>query len=359
MYFIPFIQRWINIKNIILTGGTGFIGGNLVSELLKDSNNKISIIVEPNYVPVFKQMVSKHSKNYDDLEDRLQMIIGDITKEDLGITIPQADEFYHLAAIYMLDVKKDIAEKVNVEGTKNVVNFVKKIKGLQAFNYVSTCYVSGDRKGTIFEHEFDKGQEFNNYYEETKFKAELIVRNNMKYLPTRIFRPAITVGDSKTGETISFNGLYFAFEALNRTLLGYPSLLALPGKGDAKVNFIPVDYLINAIATLSTKKETIGETFHIADNNPLTANEIIDISCKEFKVKKPVIGHMPTSLAKFSFNMGLGKVLKIKKELIAYMDAQTNYDTTNTTKHLEGTGVRCPRLDEYISVIANYWRKHR
>jgi thioester reductase-like protein len=349
----------VRIKDIILTGGTGFIGGNLVSELLKDSNNKVKIIVEPNYVYVFKDMVSKHGKYYNNIEDRLQMITGDITKEDLGVTIPQADEFYHFAAIYMLDVKKDIAEKVNVEGTRNVVNFVKKIKNLQAFNYVSTCYVSGNRKGTILEDELDKGQRFNNHYEETKFKAEVIVRDNMKDLPTRIFRPAITVGNSKTGETISFNGLYFAFEALNRTLLGYPSLLALPGKGDAKINFVPVDYLINAIAMLSTKKETIGKTFHIADNNPLTADEIIDISCKEFNVKKPVIGHMPTFLAKLSFNMGLGKVLKIKKELIAYMDAQTNYDTTNTTKYLENTGVRCPRLDEYIHVIANYWRKHR
>lgn len=347
------------MRNVLLTGGTGFIGGNLVKELLKDSNNRISIIVEPNYVYAFKDMISKHKKYYSNIEDRLQMTIGDITKKDLGITIPNADEFYHLAAIYMLDVKKDIAEKVNVEGTNNVVNFAKKIKNLQAFNYISTCYVSGNRKGLILEDELDEGQKFNNHYEETKFKAEVIVRDNMKDLQTRIFRPAITVGDSKTGETISFNGLYFAFEALNRTFFSYPSLLALPGKGDAKVNFIPVDYLINAIATLSRKKETIGKTFHIADNNPLTANEIIEICCKEFNVKKPVIGHMPTSLAKLSFNMGLGKVLKIKKELIAYMDAQTTYDTTNITKHLEGTGVRCPRLDEYIHIIANYWRKHR
>jgi len=287
------------------------------------------------------------------------MLAGDITKRGLGLPVEEADEFFHLAAIYMLDVKKDIAENVNVNGTKNVLDYAKKIKGLQAFNYFSTCYVSGKRKGVILEEELYEGQEFNNHYEETKFKAEASVRINLNNLPIRIFRPAITVGNSKTGETISFNGLYFAFEALNRTLLGYPSLLALPGKGDAKVNFIPVDYLIDAVVALSKKKDTIGKTFHIADNNPLTANEIIDICCKEFNVKKPIIGHMPTSLAKISFNMGLGKVLKIKKELIAYMDAQTFYDTTNTTKHLENTGVRCPRLDEYISIIADYWRKHK
>lgn len=348
------------MKRLLVTGGTGFIGGNLVGELLKEVNNKITVIVEPNYVNAFRQMVSKHSKNYTNIEDRLQMVIGDITKSDLGLAkIPDADEIYHLAAIYMLDVKKDIAEKVNVGGTDNIVNFAKKIKSLEAFNYVSTCYVSGKRKGIILEDELDKGQNFNNHYEETKFKAEVLVRENMNYLPTRIFRPAITVGSSKTGETISFNGLYFAFEALNRTFLGYPALLALPGKGDAKINFVPVDFLINSIAALSKKKETIGKTFQIADNNPLTANEIIDVCCKEFNVKKPILGHMPTPLAKLSFNLGLGTILKIKKELIAYMDAQTFYDTTNTTRYLENTGVRCPRLDEYIHVIADYWKKNR
>ncbi|MDP2908349.1 MAG: SDR family oxidoreductase [Nanoarchaeota archaeon] len=348
------------MKSILVTGGTGFIGGNLVEKLLEDENNKISILTEPSYVGAFKQMFFKHKKRYAGIENRLNMLIGDITKKGLGLNkIPEFDDVYHLAAIYLLEVKKSIAEKVNVEGTKNVVDLVKKIKGLKAFNYVSTCYVSGDRKGRVYEDELDKGQKFNNHYEETKFKAEIIVREDMKQLPTRIFRPAITVGSSKTGETISFNGLYFAFEALNRTLLSYPSLLALPGKGNSKVNFVPVDYLIEAMAAIAVKEETIGKTFQIADPNPLTANEIIDISCKEFKVKKPIIGHMPYFLAKTSFDLGLGKILRIQKELIPYMDAKTEYDTTNTNKALEGTGVRCPRLDEYISIITKYWREHR
>lgn len=348
------------MKTILMTGGTGFIGGNIVEKLLEDKNNKIDIIVEPRYLDVFDQMVSKHGKKYSNIEDRLQMLVGDITREDLGLKkVPDANEFYHLAAIYLLDVKKGLAEKVNVEGTRNVVNLAKKIKNLKAFNHVSTCYVSGDRKGLILEDELDKDQKFNNHYEETKFKAEVIVRENMEDLPTRIFRPVIIVGNSKTGETISFNGLYFAFDALNRTFLGYPVLLALPGKGNTKVNFIPVDYLIDAMIAIAGKKETIGKTFQIADPSPLTVNEIIGISCEEFKVKKPLLGHMPAFLAKLSFKMGLGKILKIKKELISYMDAQTEYDTTNTTQALEGTGIECPRLYEYISTIADYWKKHK
>lgn len=347
------------MKTLLITGGTGFIGGNIVENLL-EGDYRIKIIVEPRYMDVFQQMVSKHGKKHRNMEDRLQMIVGDITKEDLGMdSVPEADEIYHLAAIYLLDVKEDLAEKVNVEGTKNVVEFAKKVKGLEAFNYVSTCYVCGDRKGLILEEELDKGQKFNNHYEETKFRAEVIVRENMKDLPTRIFRPAITVGSSKTGETISFNGLYFAFDALNRTVLRYPALLALPGKGDSKVNFVPVDYLVDSITAIASKKETIGKTFQIADPHPLTANEIIDVCCKEFKVKKPILGHMPASLAKLSFGMGLGKILKIKKELIPYMDAKVEFDTTNTCEALEGTGVECPEFEEYLPVITDYWRKHK
>lgn len=347
------------MKKVLVTGGTGFIGRNLVEKLL-EKGDKVKIIVEPRYVNEFNKIYSEFKKKYNNIDQRFGMLVGDITKKDLGLKkIPEADSLYHLAAIYLIDVNKDLAEKVNVDGTQNVVDFVYKMD-LEDFNYISTCYVSGNRKGLILEEELDKGQEFNNHYEETKFKAEMIVREHMDVLKrTRIFRPAITVGNSKTGETISFNGLYFAFDALNRTFMGYPALLALPGKGDSKVNFVPVDYLINAMVAIANKPETVGKTYQIADPNPLTANEIIDICCKEFKVKKPIIGHMPYFMAKLSFDMGLGKLLKIKKELIPYMDAQVEYDTTNTTEALKGTGIKCPSLDEYIHVIAGYWLKNK
>lgn len=347
------------MRKVLVTGGTGFIGRNLVEKLLMRFN-KVTIIVEPSYVNEFNKIYSEFKKKYDHIDQRLDMLVGDITKKDLGLKkIPEADAFYHLAAIYLLDVNKELAEKVNIEGTQNVVDLIYKMD-LEEFNYISTCYVCGNRKGRILEKELDKGQKFNNYYEETKFKAEAIVREHMDVLKrTRIFRPAITVGNSKTGETINFNGLYFAFDALHRNFKGYPALLALPGKGDSKVNFIPVNYLIDAMFAIAKDPETVGKTYQIADPNPLTANEIIDICCKEFGSKKPILGHMPAWLAKLSFNMGLGKLLKIKKELVPYMDAQVEFDTTNTTQALIGTGVKCPRLDEYIHVIADYWLKNK
>lgn len=348
------------MKKVLVTGGTGFIGRNLVEKLLIGWN-KVKIVVEPRYVDLFKQMHFEFEKKYSNIDERLEMLVGDITQKDLGLKkIPEADSVYHLAAIYLLDVQKDLAEKVNVEGTKNVIDFLYKMEDLEDFNYISTCYVCGKREGRILEEELDEGQKFNNYYEETKFKAEVLVREHMDVLKrTRIFRPAITVGNSKTGETASFNGLYFAFDALNRTFKGYPALLALPGKGDSKVNFIPVDYLIDAMVAIAKKPDTVGKTYQIADPNPLTANEVIDICCKEFDVKKPILGHMPASLAKLSFNLGLGSVLKIKKELIPYMDGKVEFDTTNTTKALKGTGIKCPSLDEYVSVIADYWKKNK
>jgi len=290
------------------------------------------------------------------------MVEGDITKPDLSLgknldmLKEEVNTVYHLAAIYLLEVGKDIAEKVNVEGTKNVTDFTKNIKNLQDYNYVSTCYVSGKRRGKICEDELDMGQGFNNFYESTKFKAELYVKKNMKEIPTRILRPAIIVGDSKTGETISFNGLYFAFDAVKRNFLGWPALLALPGSGKTTANFVPVDYVIDVIDSLAKNPGSIDKTYQIADGNPLTVDEIIDECCKHFDRKKPLLGHLPRFMVDICFNyLGFEKLLKIQKELIAYMDDHSEYDSKNVQ---EMTGIQCPPLKDYLPVIAKYWEEH-
>ena len=85
-------------------------------------------------------------------------------------------EIWHLAAIYDLSVKRELGMRVNVDGTRNMLDFAQRCRGLQHFHYISTCYVSGSLPGVFREDDLERGQSFNNYYEETKYLAEVEVR---------------------------------------------------------------------------------------------------------------------------------------------------------------------------------------
>ena len=86
---------------------------------------------------------------------------------------------------------------------------------LERLAYVSTAYVAGKRTGVVYEHELVMGQDFKNHYESTKFQAEVWVRELLDPVPTTILRPAIVVGDSRTGETEKFDGPYYILRAIS------------------------------------------------------------------------------------------------------------------------------------------------
>src|ERR671928_393990 len=223
------------------TGFPGFIGKRLVHKLLaNDPDLRIAALVE-------KNMVERARKAAADLgaEDRIQVMQGDIGERDLGLPVTDLDRLkrettvaYHLAAIYNLAVPLEIAHRVNVEGTGNVLDFCARCEQLERLNYVSTAYVAGDRTGAVYEHELVLGQGFKNHYESTKFQAEVWVRERMRDIPTTIYRPAIVVGDSRTGETQKFDGPYFMLRVVSvaaRRHMPIPQF----GRGDAPFNVVP------------------------------------------------------------------------------------------------------------------------
>ena len=165
------------------------------------------------------------------LAGRIRLVEGDITAADLGLGAAaalQADvvEAWHLAAVYDLSVRRDVATRVNVLGTRNVLGFARDCPRLHRLHYVSTCYVSGRFPGLFGEDDLVKGQAFNNFYEETKYLAEVEVQLFMKGgLPATIYRPGIVVGgDGVTGATQKYDGPYYFV----RWMLRNP-----PARGDA------------------------------------------------------------------------------------------------------------------------------
>jgi thioester reductase-like protein len=338
---------------------TGFLGSFLIPRILDltPKETQIVCLVQDKFLALAKDKIIQNPG----WKDRVQVIVGDITKSNLGLPKEwneRVTHIYHLAAIYDLSVKKELAHKINVQGTIHILDFAKACSKLQRFDYVSTCYVSGRFPGHFFEADLVKEQKFNNYYEETKYEAEIEVQRAMKNgLPATIYRPGIVVGDSINGHTQKFDGPYYIIQWLDRQ----KPMGILPELGDYKrllVNLVPVDFVANAIASLSVHSLSVGKVYQLADPNPPT----IDIFLKQLQVildKKIITLPFSPKLTKLSLRYlkPLREWMKINPDTIDYFTHPTIYDTTNANMDLNYLGIKCPSLNSYLPVLVKYMKE--
>jgi thioester reductase-like protein len=300
-----------------------------------------------------------------DAKDRIKILPGDITDRRLGLApedyerlTAETTAVFHLAAIYNLAVPFEVAQKVNAEGTGNIVEFCQKCEKLEKHNYVSTAYVAGTRKGVVYEHELIMGQWFKNHYESTKFQAEVWVRESMDKVPTAIYRPAIVVGDSETGQTQKFDGPYFMLRAIAVSLRrGWP--IAKYGRSAAPFNVVPVDFVVNGLVAGSKDDRAIGETFHLVDPEPISAGDVFTLLSELYANKKPAytVPARPVALAlraKPIRDLFEG----IPAESIQYLNHPVRYDARRASDLLERNGLHLPRFAEYAETMVKYFREH-
>ncbi len=271
----------------------------------------------------------------------------------------EVSEIFHLAAVYDLSVKRESAMKINVLGTRNVLDFAGRCAKLRRLQYISTCYVSGRYAGIFREDDLVRGQEFNNFYEETKYLAEVEVRESMKAgMPVSIYRPAVVTGDSRTGETQKYDGPYYVI----RWLLKQPTVAVLPVPGDPKrtrINLVPRDFVIDAIAALSESKGAAGKCYQLADPDPPTIDDAITLMGKatgRVIVRVP----MPLNVAKSAIEYvpGVYQLLGIPASAVDYFIHPTFYDTTNADRDLAALGIHCPKLADYMPHLVEFMRAH-
>jgi nucleoside-diphosphate-sugar epimerase len=268
-------------------------------------------------------------------------------------------EIFHLAAVYDLSVRRPVAAKINVDGTRHVLDFAGTCAGLERFQYVSTCYVSGRYPGIFREEDLEKGQKFNNFYEETKYLAEIEVRRRAAAgLPVTIYRPGIVVGDSVTGETQKYDGPYYIL----RWLLRQPTVavLPVPSGGDLmRVNLVPRDFVVGAIDALSSSAASLGRCYQLADPEPPTIDEAIRMM-GEATGRVVARIPMPVSFAKAAIDWvpGVYRLMQIPSNAVVYFAHPTFYDTTQATRDLEPLGIRCPRLADYLPRLVDFLKRH-
>lgn len=348
---------------LFITGFPGFIGSALLPRLLARRPDSDAVcLVQRRFQPLAESRVEALG-----LRDRVRLVEGDITAPELGLEpairaelLREVREIFHLAAVYDVTASREVTTAINVEGTRHALGLATCCAELHRFHYVSTFAVSGHYAGVFAEDDLDKGQELRNPYVETKLLAEIEVRRAMgEGLPTTIYRPAMVVGDSDTGETQKLDGPYFVI----RWLLRQPKRLAVvPLVGDptrTRPNIVPRDFLTDAIAYLSGIEASRNTAYQLIDPDPPTLDEVIDILA-EATGRHVVRVRVPLRLVKRALESvpGVERVVRIPPEVMDYFDHPTFYIDPHTERDLAGTGIRCPPFESYAANLVRFVERH-
>lgn len=349
-------------ETIFLTGFPGFIARRLV-ERLADAKTQFFLLVQPEFTETAMREIEKICRAANVPPENFALVEGDITQENLGVFAEDAaiirretTVVFHLAAVYDLAVEKDLAYRVNVEGTRSVNDFVKTLPNLRRYNYVSTCYVAGNRTGEIFETELMHDAGFRNFYEETKYLAEESVEKLKSEIPVTIFRPSVVVGDSRSGETTKYDGIYSLILYLRKA----PKILRLVNVGNPRVrlNLVPVDFVVEGIAALSKDEKAIGKTIALADPHPLTTEQLFDAISETMTGKKSIV-KPPLALIEKSLLLPFTPPLSgLPHHAVPYFFVAQTYDTSAANELLAAHNIACPPFASYVKNLIEFVEKN-
>ena len=349
-------------ETVFLTGFPGFIGERLVERLARPETQFYLLVQTPFIERASAELDEIATKTGTPLEN-FALVEGDITKPNLGIAEEdlaaireETTSVFHLAAAYDLAVGKDTAFRVNLEGTRNVNDFCRSLPNLRRYNYISTCYVAGRRKGRILENELVHDAGFRNFYEETKYLAETEVEKLKADIPVTIFRPSVVVGDSNTGQIVKYDGIYYLIHYLRKA----PGLLRFinVGNRDVRLNLVPVDFVVDAIAALSRDDAAIGKTLAIADPGPLTTAELFEVLAEKLSRKRSVIVP-PPAFVEWTLMMPFSPpITGLPHYAVPYFFLAQTYDTSQADELLGPHDIRCPSFGDYAGNLIDFVEKH-
>jgi thioester reductase-like protein len=319
--------------NILIIGGTGFIGQRLVRQLHQEGQH-LYLLVRP-------ESLEKAKKNFQDLTN-IQFLRGDIEKMDLLSDVGQTEKvseeidcLVHLAAAYRLDISAHDAYIQNVIGTQNVLKFLSRLKKLNSFFYFSTYAVNQLLDGAISETQLVHVQTpFFDEYARSKNHAEHLVRElSPKNIKTVIFRPGIVVGDSQTGEHDKNDGPYYFFNFIQQIKrLGKITekipILPLPVEAESLMPVLPVNVLTDwATQIILNPIERTLSCYHLIPKSRIKTKDFLQLSIDLLGSPLKIVSFPITSLFPPAF-----KLLRLPKELVFYMKQKALLDRSQLEK---------------------------
>ncbi|UMB68537.1 SDR family oxidoreductase [Mycobacterium paraterrae] len=349
----------------VVTGGTGFIGRRVVSRLL-DANADAEV-----WVLVRRPSLGRFERLAESWGERVKPLVGELTEPHLGLTdeaiaeVGSVDHVVHCAAIYDITAPEAEQRAANVDGTQAVIDLARRLDA--TLHHVSSIAVAGDFHGDYTEDDFDIGQQLPTPYHQTKFEAELLVRSatGLRY---RIYRPAVVVGDSRTGEMDKIDGPYYFFGMLAK-LAVLPRLTPIMLPDTGRTNIVPVDYVADAMVTLmhaDGSPSWDGRTFHLTSPKTIGLRGIYRGVAAAAGLP-PLRGSLPKSVAapvlkvsgrpKVWRNM-IATQLGIPGEVLDVVDLAPTFVSDQTQEALRASGIAVPEFASYAPALWRYWAEH-
>ena len=350
-----------------VTGATGFIGKRLVGKLLERKGAVVHFLIR-------KESASKVDglRAFWGLKDarsaaRAVPVYGDLTSRKLGLSAEtikslkgQVDHFYHLAAVYDLSADEESQIAVNIDGTRNTIELARAIDAGH-FHHVSSIAAAGLYEGVFREDMFDEAENYDHPYFMTKHESEKLVRKECK-IPWSVYRPAMVVGDSTTGEMDKIDGPYYFFKIIQRMRQLLPPWMPTVGLEGGRINIVPVDFVVNALNVISHKPGIESKCFHLVDPVGYRVGDVLDIFSRaahaprmNLFVNAALFGFIPRSVTKGLMALApvrrvrsaVMKDLGLPEDLFTFINYPTRFDCRDAQAALKGSGVECPSLKDY------------
>ena len=357
-----------------VTGATGFIGKRLVKKLLERKGSVVYFLLRKESADKVAELRSYWGVS----AARAVPVFGDLKSKKLGVAAEdvkklkgQIDHFHHLAAVYDLSADTESQVAVNVEGTRNTVEFARAIDAGH-FHHVSSIAAAGLYEGVFREDMFDEAEGLDHPYFMTKHESEKIVRQECK-MPWTVYRPAMVVGDSQTGEMDKIDGPYYFFKLIQRIRQILPPWMPSVGLEGGRVNIVPVDFVVNAINVISHQAEIGKKCFHLVDPVGYRVGDVLDIFSRaahaprmNLFVNAALLGFIPKGVKKSLMALApvrrvrnaVMKDLGLPEDMLTFVNYPTRFDCRETLAALKGSGVECPNLKDYAWRLWDYWERH-
>ncbi len=269
---------------VFLTGGTGFLGMEVIGRLLeRDEGPDVFVAVRARDADEAGERVQTLlAQLYDDPPagaSRLRPVCAELTEEGLGLNAGDrraitaaTDRVVHCAASVEFTLPLPEAREINVGGVNRVLELAHEMNDLERFVHVSTAYVCGRLAGDFAEDQEAPGDDFRNTYEQTKWEGEQAIAESG--LPWAIVRPSVVVGEARGGWTSTFNVIYWPLQAFARGLF-----TEVPADPDGIIDLVPVDYVAEVIEGALYQPDAAGAYHAVAGDRALTVTELIGHAC--------------------------------------------------------------------------------
>jgi thioester reductase-like protein len=343
---------------VLLTGLPSLLARRVCAEIVRtDPRAVVYGLVRPKFVDDAQAMVGDLPEGQ---RDRVRIVEGDAAAIDFGLSgderrglVREVTRIHHCAQVTYLGVDRKTAEQANLRGAAEALEFASDCENLRMLVFHSTAHVAGDRRGVVLEGDLKAGQSFRNVVEETKARAEKVMRAAMDRVPIAVMRPTTIVGDSRTGEIDRFDGPYLLVLLVVTAPPDFA--LPLPGLGDEPLNVVPIDWVARASVAIGRDDRARGRTFHLVDPQPLTARQVFELVARA-SGHRGSRGSIPANLAKALLRTpGLDRIAKSPRLLLETLTTPVTYDARNADEILASLEVgACPPVETYVDKLVEY-----